>query len=248
MGDNPKKYHITDDGIVFSVMEDGSVSEIGNVSSLCDNHKIGEQIQSSKSRKWMWIAIVSWAVLIVACVTFFVQHEAANEYILYLNNQNYDIEQNLTQVQSELDSKLAELDSVNQQINLERLNRMPITITGIQLANEDEDSRKIDDYGSLLYSNRVCYLRPKIYYTGRKTGTYNLIEKIIRPDGTVLHGDSSPNGATQKFSISSVYGKNGQYELLSWGWTDPGNYEAGTWTFEIWYDGIKIYSTNFIIQ
>lgn len=39
MGQEQNKYHVTDDGKIFSVMNDGSVSEIGNVSSLLGNNK-----------------------------------------------------------------------------------------------------------------------------------------------------------------------------------------------------------------
>ena len=179
---------------------------------------------------------------------FFVQHKAANDYILYLNNRNYDVEQQLTQANSELRSKSLELDSINDQIYLEKQNRMPITVTGVQFANESYYSELIDNYGSTLYSSRLCFLKPKISFTGRTSGSYTLTEKLIRPDGSVLHGDSSPENATQSFSINTSPGRNGQTEISSWGWKDPGNYEAGQWTFQIWYDEILIYSNTFVIQ
>lgn len=65
MGQPQTKYHITDDGKIFSVMLDGSVSEIGNVSSLNVNNKTDNVADHSISRKWMWIAIVSWIILTI---------------------------------------------------------------------------------------------------------------------------------------------------------------------------------------
>lgn len=245
MGQVQKKYHVTDDGIIFSVMDDGSVSEIGNISSISAKQNVAGETKRNKSRKWIWIAVISWIVLIASCVTFFVKHEAASDYIFYLNNRNYEIEQALTLAQSELASKSAELDSLNQQIYNEKQKRMPISVRDVKFANETYDSQIIDNYGSTLYSNRLRFLKPKITYTGRKTGTYNLTEKIIRPDGSVLSGHTSPDNATQSFRIYSSSGINGQYEILSWGWDSPGNYEVGRWTFQIWYEDILIYSTTF---
>ena len=85
MGQEQNKYHVTNDGKILSVMNDGSVSKIGNVSSLLDNNKNVEKRWQRKSRNWMWIAIVSWVILIVVCVTFFVKYEVPNDYIIYLN-------------------------------------------------------------------------------------------------------------------------------------------------------------------
>lgn len=248
MGQTQKKYHITDDGKIFLVMDDGSVSEIGNVSSLLDNNKNVEKKKQPKSSKWMWTAMFSWIILIVACITFLVIHDTSTDFIRHLNYINHDLEQKLTQVQSELSSKSAELDSIHQQIRTEKQNRIPITVTGVQFANESYYSELIDNYGSTLYSSRICFLKPKISFTGRKSGSYTLTEKLIHPDGSVLHGDSSPENATQSFSINTSPGRNGQTEISSWGWKDPGNYEAGRWTFQIWYDDILIHSTTFDIQ
>ncbi len=248
MGQEQNKNHVTNDGKIFSVMNDGSVSEIGNVSSLLDNNKNGEKKEQLKSRKWMWIAMFSWIVLIVSCITFLVIQESSTDFIRHLNYLNYDLEQKLNQVQSELSSKSAELDSIHQQIRTEKQNRIPITVTGVQFANESYYSELIDNYGSILYSSRICFLKPKISFTGRKSGSYTLTEKLIRPDGSVLHGDSSPENATQSFSINTSPGRNGQTEISSWGWKDPGNYEAGRWTLQIGYDDILIYSTTFDIQ
>lgn len=105
------KYHITDEGKIFSVIEDGSVTEIGNISSLLDKNKTHEKMKKPKSRKWMWIAIVSWVALIIVSIVFSGQYEKRNKIIR-------DLEQNLTETQSELDTKTAELDSINQQISL----------------------------------------------------------------------------------------------------------------------------------
>lgn len=245
MGQPQTKYHITDDGKIFSVMLDGSVSEIGNVSSLNVNNKTDNVADHSISRKWMWIAIVSWIILTIVCITFYVNHNAANDYIYELNNQLSILEQNVSQTQSALLSKSAELDSINQQIYQERQNRIPITITDVQFANVDYNDNIIDNYGNALYSSRMCFLKPRISFTGRKSGTYTLTEKIIQPDGTLLRGDSSPENATQSFQLKTSSGRSGKFEISSWGWSDPGNYETGRWTLQIWYDNVLVYSTYF---
>lgn len=247
MGLTQKKYHITDDGKIFLVMNDGSVSEIGNVSSLLDNNKNVEKKKQPKSSKWMWTAMFSWIILIVACITFLVIHDTSTDFIRHLNYINLDLEQKLTQVQSELSSKSAELDSIHLQIRTEKQNRIPITVTEVQFANENQYSQIIDIYGSELYSSRICYLKPRITYIGRKTGTYNLVEKIYAPDGSLWHGTGSPENGTDSFTIHSNKGIMAHADIIGRGNKEPGCYYAGSWKFEVWYDNEKIYSQQFTI-
>ncbi len=228
-------------------MDDGSVYEIGNISSLSTNNNTVNNTKQSKSCIGKWITLVSWIGLIIVCISFFVQHESANDYIIYCEERIFDLEQQVNLLQSELNSKSGELDSINQQVFQETQNRIPITVTNVQFANEN-NSQVIDDYGSTLFSNRVCYLKAKVSYTGRKTGTYELIEKIICPDGTVLHSNSSPDNATQSFVINSSSGRDAMFEFCGMGWDEPGSYEVGRWKFEIWYEDILVYSTTFDIQ
>lgn len=245
MGQEQKKYHITDDGKIFSVMEDGSVSEIGNVSTLTTNKEVVDKTTRPGSLKWMWIAIVSWIALIVC----FIVIADKSDYIDYQSEINNSLYVELEQANIDLESKSNELDSIRYELNWQISSMLPITVTDIQFANVGQYNQIIDDYGSELYSDRICYLKPKITFTGKKTGSYDLTVKIIMPDGTFLHNDdSSPDGATYSSSIYSSAGHSTQSELLGWGWSEPGNYSSGNYGLQILYDDILIYATTFYIN
>lgn len=68
------KYHITDNGDIFKINEDGSFSTIGNIQSLNTNTEVTDKITQPGLRKWRWILIVSWItqlfmlLALIACV------------------------------------------------------------------------------------------------------------------------------------------------------------------------------------
>lgn len=86
-------------------MDDGSVYEIGNISSLSTNNNTVNNTKQSKSCIGKWITLVSWIGLIIVCISFFVQHESANDYIIYCEERIFDLEQQVNLLQSELNSK-----------------------------------------------------------------------------------------------------------------------------------------------
>lgn len=114
-----------------------------------------------------------------------------------------------------------------------------------KFANTTQNYKVIDDYGAPLYSSKLKYLCPKIYYDGLSDDSNyrDLYIKIIRPNGTLKTGSTSPNGYSYKENVWITSGKNNSVELGGWGNEDP-NYEKGTYTVEIWYNKKSIYSTT----
>ena len=114
-----------------------------------------------------------------------------------------------------------------------------------KFANTTQDNKVIDDYGATLYSTKLKYLCPKIYYDGLSDDSNyrDLYIKVINPDGSLRKGASSPAGYSYKENVWISSGKDNSAELGGWGNNDP-NYEKGTYTVEIWYNKKVIYSTT----
>lgn len=123
-------------------------------------------------------------------------------------------------------------------------------ITGMTFANVTYDDEILNDYGSTLYKEDMRYLKPKIFYNGlsSESKSLELFFKIYRPDGKLDTGSSSPEGYTRKEQVTIYPGSSKSFVTLGWGNKDGGTYLAGTYRFEIWYNGNKIYSTSFVIK
>jgi len=126
-------------------------------------------------------------------------------------------------------------------------------IKDCKFANESNDSKVLTAFGKTLYSSQMRYLTPKIYYDGLEGDNdgvvgYEFYIKIIRPDGTLDRGSSSPKGYTFSTYFSKRTGENLEQELTGWGNSTESTYNAGTYGFEIWFNKKKIYSTTVVIK
>lgn len=118
-----------------------------------------------------------------------------------------------------------------------------ITITKAKFANTDYNSNIISDYGSTLRSNDMRYLSCKIYYNGGSSDvTKTLYIKIFKPDGTLSSGNSSPEGYTRKREVTFHSGSDNVADLGGWGNSEESIYPSGTYTYEFWLDGKKVYT------
>ena len=124
-----------------------------------------------------------------------------------------------------------------------------IVIKDIVFGNTDYDNNVLDNYGTSLYSSKMRYLRPKITYDlmNRDIEKVELSVKIIKPDGYLMTGTSSPDGYTQKMERNVEYGNNNYLYLIGWGNKNGGTYVTGQYTYEIWYQGKMIKSKSFYI-
>lgn len=115
-----------------------------------------------------------------------------------------------------------------------------------KFANKTEKNEIVDDYGAVLYANKVQYLFPKIYYDGlaNNSDSRDLYIKIINPNGSLSsNSDISPKGYSYKESVYVCSGEDQEAELSGWGNEDP-IYKKGTYTIEIWYNKKRIYTTT----
>ena len=121
-------------------------------------------------------------------------------------------------------------------------------ITGITFANCDKLGNIFDDYGADLYANEIKYLHPRIFYKGLVNATKDvtLFIKIIKEDGTLCSGTSSPNGYTYQVDEKIEPGDGKMLNLSGWG-NNEKTYNAGQYKFEICYNGNIIFQKGFRI-
>lgn len=120
-----------------------------------------------------------------------------------------------------------------------------ITITNAKFANTDYNSNTITDFGETMYTDDMRYLACKIYYNGGSSEvTKTLYIKIYKPDGTLSTGSSSPDGYTRKREVTFYAGSNNVTDLGGWGNSDESIYPSGTYRYEFWLDGKKIYTAH----
>ena len=123
-------------------------------------------------------------------------------------------------------------------------------ITKMEFENTDSSGNILTKAGQTLYASEIKYLRPKITYNGilDVEKEVKIYKKIINSKGTVLTGSSSPSGYTSDDTFTVKTGKGNTYTFRGWGNSNGGTYSAGTYTYELWYDGNKIYSTTFTVK
>ncbi len=139
-----------------------------------------------------------------------------------------------------------------------RRNRMArqmgyIYVTDIQFANCERDGTDIEAAGTRLHSDRMRYLYPKVIYnsllpSGHSNIELNLKYKVYSPDGRLDCSSNSPAGYTNKGSFWVAVGERNQGEWLNgWGNATTSTYGPGDYSFELYYEGHKIYECEFTI-
>jgi hypothetical protein len=125
-----------------------------------------------------------------------------------------------------------------------------MNIRKIEFANGDKERNIIDSYGSVLYASDVKYLQPRISYDGiiDEYREAELQYKIIKPDGNLVTGSSSPSGYTGSSTFWVNPGKKNTVEMPGWGREEGGFYIAGVYKYELWYNDNRIYSTTITIK
>ena len=125
-----------------------------------------------------------------------------------------------------------------------------IDITRISFANTDGNGKILTNYDGTLYSEDVRYVSPLIYYNGlfSEDISINLYFKIIRPNGDICTGKSSPSGYTMSSTYTVYPGESNTMKISGWGNSNGGTYSAGTYKFEIWYNECKLFTTSFEIK
>ena len=125
-----------------------------------------------------------------------------------------------------------------------------MNIHKVEFANVKKDGEFITDFGVELNDFDMRYLKPRISYDSLldKDKEITLYEKIVCPDGSIDTSDNSPEGFTRRFTITVSKGKGQKTSFSGWGSENKSLYDAGTYKYEIWYEGNQIYETSFKVE
>lgn len=123
-------------------------------------------------------------------------------------------------------------------------------IKGMAFGNTTKSDDVITPYGSTLYAQDIKYLCGRITYDGKcsSSKSLTLYVKIYKPDGTLMSGSSSPAGYTYSWSTTVYSGSGKTMNVGGWGNDSGTTYTNGTYRWEVWYDGSKIYENAVYIQ
>lgn len=123
-------------------------------------------------------------------------------------------------------------------------------IVKIEFQNSDQNDRVITSAGHTLYDTEIKYIDPIVKYNGLMDADkeVELFVKLIKPNGELDQGSNSPSGYTYSRKFTVKPGKNNSQLLTGWGNENGGTYNPGTYKFEVYYQGKKIYNTSFTVK
>lgn len=218
-----KDYKISNDGTIFEIREDGSISKIaridekGNISSI--NGNINRQ-QGGKGKYWFFIIILFIIISAILGVLYG-----------YYRWEYYDAREELSEANTVIND-VAEV--------------FPISIKDIEIGNIYKDGDIETNYGERIYEYNTMYLKPRIKYIGLESGTKTFKVKWYTPSGYLSRGDSSPSGFSQADDEYISKGNN-TLTLSGWGNERKGNWSSGTYRIEIWHENTCLKSKTFKI-
>lgn len=124
-----------------------------------------------------------------------------------------------------------------------------LSITGASFANTKQDNTIINPYGSTLYASDIRFLCCRLNYNGPSTSkSMTIYVKVIKPNGDMLKGSSSPSGYTYSSEITFKPGDSKTVGISGWGNEDSSIYTSGTYKFEIYWNGSKQYTASVFLN
>lgn len=199
--------------------------------------QIVERIYYKESHKPVW---GFWAVIIFLSITL-----AGTLYWGYTNEQKASFYEDLLGTVT-VDSAAVATDNFDAALyeGYDFAVKYPIYVSNVEIANVEKDLTIINDFGSDIYSSDTKYLQPKITYYSVEERTIDIYTKWYCEDGSIVTGDNSPDGYSQRNELSISPGEC-TYELPGWGGENSGHWAAGKYRLEIWIDNdvcVKYYT------
>lgn len=115
----------------------------------------------------------------------------------------------------------------------------PFVITDIDVRNSG------DKWGDPIYSNKSTYIEFRPHFTCLDAGTYTLYVKFFK-ENVLSDSDNSPNGYSYEVECYMDSGKTLK-EIAGWGRKEPGNWDAGSYRVELWYNDRKMAEKAFTV-
>lgn len=245
---------------IFMNSYKGVLSRIKNENTTLkeENENLKNENRKIRQQKQNFSYVILLCLAIIGCgVGLFFLNDSLNttqeELTLKLNelddaqNTITGLQSQITDLESSLSDEKKKRKEAESQIN-DIKDTYPILITDIKVGNVYSDNSIETDYGNPIYSFNSMYLRPRITYTGIKSGEeITLNVKLYGISGTLQTGSNSPRGYTYSDNMTISSGSNNTYTLKGWGRSNEGNWSSGTYRYEIWYGNICLGAKTFTI-
>lgn len=240
----------------------GVLSKISkeNMSLKKENSNLKEENRKIRQQKKQFLYVIILCIAVIGCgVGLFFLNGSLND----TKNELFSARNEIGELNDKVSNLSKELENTKNSLRITRKERdeaqqkrndlkdkigssMPIIITDIQIANTNNSGDIETDYGNTIYSSSTMYLKPKISYTGIKTGeNIDLNVKFYTPSG-LSTGSSSPYGCSYSTSMYVYSGENTE-TLSGWGGSSRGHWRSGQYRFEIWYGDVCLKSKSFTI-
>ena len=119
---------------------------------------------------------------------------------------------------------------------------LPLYITDMSFGNVEQNGSYINRYDEILFSEDIRYLKGRIKYSSDRNQKVPLSVRIFDNDGVLLNGSSSPAGYTFTDTCSLSVGTDREQVLSGWGKRNESIYPPGSYLYEVWSNGVKLYS------
>lgn len=160
----------------------------------------------------------------------------------------YKLKRIIDSVKSDFLDECKNVGSVSSSSGSSSISEIPFIITKLEVANTDENSNVIQDYGETIWDFKTKYLTPRITVKPFKgTGTYTVYVKLYK-DGSLRTGTSSPSGYTYSSKVTISGNSSQVFTLPGWGSKTAGFWSMGEYRFEIWYGDYCIGSKTFNVK
>lgn len=106
----------------------------------------------------------------------------------------------------------------------------------------------INNPGTNLLASQMRYLAPDINYNSVINEEITFFFKLFAPNGTLLANSNSPSGFTFSQTRQVNRGNNQYIAFSVWGDSERSIFQAGEYTIEVWYSGVRLISEKITIN
>lgn len=118
--------------------------------------------------------------------------------------------------------------------------RTPFTITSCYIYNAD------NNYNTLPFdAANSMYLTPVIKYNCATPGIYDIYVKVYDSSNKLSSNNKSPEGYSYVIKNKNFHTGYRSMDFTGWGSSKKGNWRAGNYRFEFYYNGKIIYTYRF---
>ena len=208
----------------IEALEESKVKLTDKVKTL-ELELMNSSVKRKLTPKLVHVIYISLILLVMGVGTFAykVESKSASEYYgLY-----WDAEDSLN-----------EANSIISAIS----DNMPFIVTEVEVKNGS------DEWGNPIYSKESTYISTRFKYIGLKEASYKIDFKFFCNNQLSRNDDISPKGYTISKNCSFDITNNGSCSVFSWGNEKKGNWCAGNYRIEIWWNNKKLAEKEFVVK